>query len=146
MIRKAMIEDLPKMIGLAKEFYNSSKFLDRFNLNIFVINWTNFINNGIGVIWILNDFDGCLGAIKYPDANNGELIATELFWFVSLNKRREGTKLLTEFEKWAKNEGCKRIIMGYLKDLMPDKVERFYEKMGYRAMETNYIKEIQNVI
>jgi len=142
MIRKATIEDLPKMINLAEEFYASSEFLDRFDLNVFVSNWANFINIGIGVIWILNNFDGCLGAIKYPDVNNGKLVATEFFWFVSLGKRKEGIKLLIEFEKWAKDEGCKRIIMGYLKDLMPEKIESFYKKMGYRAMETNYIKEI----
>ena len=142
MIRKVTTEDLPKMFDLAAEFYSSSEFLEGFDIDIFINNWTKFINTGIGIIWILNDFDGCLGAMKYLDVNNGELIATELFWFVSSDKRGDGIKLLKEFEMWAKTEGCKKIIMVHLTDLMPESVASIYKWHGYKPMEIHYVKEL----
>ena len=142
MIRKATTEDLPKLLNLAQEFYASSEFLEGFNLNIFVANWSNFINNDIGVIWILNEFDGILGAVKYPDINSGELVATEFFWFVSPDKRGDGIKLLREFEKWAKEVGCKKIFMVYLMDSMPEEMKSVYKRYGYKPMEVHYVKEL----
>ena len=50
MIHKATTEDLPKMFDLAAEFYSSSEFLEGFDVDIFINNWTKLINTGIGII------------------------------------------------------------------------------------------------
>ncbi len=134
---------------LIEEFYSSSQFLKGFNPDHCEKMWINLITNNIGVIFLLVEHEsitGFLAALKYPDINSGELVATEMAWFVKESQRGRGLLLLREFEGWAKEEGCKLITMGYLKDLMPDKVERLYERMGYKAIETHYIKEIENVI
>lgn len=142
MIRKATIEDLPKLKELADEFYSSSEFLVDFDLDYFCSMWKQFILSGIGVIWILNDFDGMFGAMKYRNINNGMLTACEIFWFVAESKRGQGMELLKTFESWAKQEGCKRIIMAYLEDLMPDVLKNVYKRRGYKPMEVHYVKEI----
>lgn len=145
MIRIATIEDLPKLGNIAKEFYSSSEHLDDFNIEIFASNWENFIESGVGIIFLLinnGDIIGVLGGIKYPDVNSNQLIATELFWYVEKEHRGQGGKLLKEFEEWAKLEGCKKIIMVHMTDFMPDKLSVIYRRKGYKKMEVHYVKEV----
>lgn len=145
MIRKLNIDELDKVLPIAEQFYNSTEFLSNFNIEIFKKNWIQFIESGLGVIFVLEDENniiGVLGGFKYPDVNSGELIATEFFWFVDADKRGNGIRLLKEFEKWAKEEDCKKIIMVYLCDLMPEKLDRVYKRLGYRRTEINYTKEV----
>ena len=49
---------------------------------------------------------------------------------------------LQRLEQWAKEKGCAEIRMGHLSDLNPEKVRRFYQRMGYRQVETNYAKRL----
>ena len=145
MIKRATIEGLRELMPLIEEFYASSKFLKGFNADHCEKMWINFITNNVGIIFLLVEHEkitGFLAALKYPDVNNGELVAMEMAWFVKESQRGRGLLLLREFEKWAKEEGCKSIIMVYLKDLMPEKLQKVYENMNYKPMETHYIKEI----
>jgi GNAT superfamily N-acetyltransferase len=65
--------------------------------------------------------------------------STEIFWYVRKGYRgRYGIDLIEEYEQWAKQKGCKRIRMIHLVDLMPDKLKRFYERRGYKEIETVY--------
>jgi len=149
MIERATTDRLRELMPLIEEFYASSKFLNRFNPDHCEKMWINLITNNIGIIFLLIEHEkitGFLAALKYPDINSGELVGTEMAWFVKESQRGRGLLLLKEFEKWAKEEGCKKITMGFLIDLMPEKVQRVYENMGYKASETHYIKEIENVI
>lgn len=145
MIRQADIADIPAMGELAQEFYSSSAAL-RGNLDMaaFTTHWTQFINAGLGVIFLLEDdgIKGFLGGIKYLDINTGDLTATECFWYVGKARRGGGITLLRGFEEWAKGEGCKRVMMVHLMDSMPDKLKRLYESRGYTAAEVHYMKEI----
>ena len=145
MIQRAIPSRLRELIPLIEEFYASSKFLRNFNADHCEEVWIKFITDGVGVIFLLEEngkIIGFLAALKYPDINSGELVATELAWFVKSTRRRKGLLLLKEFEEWAKKEKCKRVIMVHLMDSMPDKLRRVYEGRGYRAMEINYGKEI----
>ncbi len=144
-IREANVEDIDSLYACADEFFASSTFLDNFKHSCFKDTWNMFLTNKMGVIFILEhlgEVSGAIGGIKYPDPNNGELNATELFWFVKKEKRGQGLLLLREFEKWAKDNHCKNIMMVHLIDLMPDKVKMVYEKFGYQPIEIHYRKEL----
>ena len=78
----------------------------------------------------------------FPDPNTGEMLATEFFWFVNPESRGSGLKLLKVFEKWAKEKGCKKVIMVHLSDSMPEKIRNIYLRFGYKVAETHYIKEV----
>lgn len=52
------------------------------------------------------------------------------------------SRLLIQFESKAKELGADRVVMVGLATQKPKQMERFYHKMGYRTLETNYIKEI----
>ena len=139
------IEDLDCLVDLAEQFFSESMFLKGFDKETARRSWSGFINSGIGVIFGLKGIDGfhgMLGALRVPDVHTGELIASELFWFVDKNKRGKGLLLLKAYEEWAKVGGCKRIAIGHLEDLTPRKLELLYVKMGYTLSEKTYMKEV----
>lgn len=142
MIRQATINDLPRLIQLAEEFADSTQFVKGFKPEYFINSWTQFLSTSIGVIFILDDYAGMLGAIKYPDINTGRLSALECFWFVSQDKRGNGLELLKEFELWAKDHQCLDIRMVHLSDSMPERLSVLYKRMGYKPVETHYAKEL----
>lgn len=144
MIRKANIEDLPKLSELANIFTELSEFVG-VDMNVFCKNWARFIKSGFGVIFICekdNIITGMIGGLKFNDPNTDILIASELFWIVHPDHRGGGMDLLKSFENWAKYNGCKKIIMIHMADSMPDTVKKIYELKGYKEMETHYIKGV----
>lgn len=145
MIRRATVDRLRELMPLVEEFYSSSKFLVKFDSDHCAGMWTKFMTIGAGVIFLLEENEkiiGFLAALKWPDINSGDLWATGMAWFVKSNKRSKGILLLKEFERWAKEENCKMIIMAHLMDLMPDKMKKVYGKFGYQPTEINYGKVI----
>ena len=141
MIREAKIDDIGKLSFLASEFMGETKFL-KVDDDVFFKTWENLINLGIGTIFIIDDFHGALGAVAYPDPNNGEMMATEMFWIVAKEHRGKGLLLLERYEQWAKEKGCTKAIMVHLKDSMPERLKALYGRSGYEEMETHYIKEL----
>lgn len=82
---------------------------------------------------------GGLAIMDVPHLFTGEHYADELCWWVEPNRRglRAGPQLLCRAEEWARARGlrtCKMVAP------VPSDVGRFYEKMGYRALETAYVK------
>ena len=145
MTRQLPIDELDKLLPLAEKFYASSEALKEFRPEAFKHNWTTFISNDLGVIFVLEEEGrviGAIGGIKAPDVNSGDPVATEFFWFVAEGSRGGGIALLRKFEGWAREQGCKRITMAFLSDLMPGKVKALYERLGYTEMEVHYTKEI----
>jgi GNAT superfamily N-acetyltransferase len=145
MIERLSIENIEDLAVIAENFYSSSEFLNDFNMEVFKKSWSMFLNDGDGVIFVSRkdgEITGTIGGCKYPDPNSGEMLATEFFWFVNPESRGDGLKLLKTFEKWAEEEGCKKVIMVHLSDSMPEKVKHIYERFGYKAAETHYIKEV----
>jgi len=140
-IRVATHDDIPMLRGLAEEFASSTEFVKCFDFDSFSKAWHCFIDSA-GVIFILGDFDGMLGAIKYPDINNGQLTSMECFWYVSPSKRGKGKALLTAFETWSKENGCSTMRMVHLTDSMPERLQTVYKRMGYKAVEVHYVKEL----
>ena len=143
-IRQLKIDELEGLFQLADQFFVDSEFLKDFDRDIFVQSWRGFLNSGNGIIFVMEKdgvFTGAIGALKFPDPNNGRLIASELFWYVDREHRGHGLKLLDAFEAWADSCGCQQKIMVYLADLMPEQVKHIYERKGYKQMEIHYTKE-----
>ena len=144
-IRLAIVRDVGNLGDMAYQFYEEGKVPGRLVPEVFERTWRSLIEANIGVIFLLEssrNIVGGLGAIKCPDPNNGEMIASELFWFVEKEYRGSGLKLLKAFEAWAQEQGIKKILMVHLSELMPGKLKKLYERMGYKELETHYIKEV----
>ena len=145
MIRKIEINELPRLFELARKFYASAPSLGNFDPDTAVRGWAYFLQNGMGAIFVIEDdgdIHGMIAALKTPDIHSGEMKAVEMAWFVDEKHRGRGLLLLKEFEKWAKDNGCKKVCMMYLSDLMPEKLKAVYTRLGYKEVELSYLKEV----
>lgn len=84
------------------------------------------------------------GGVAAPDPYaSGDLKAYEMFWYVHPDHRRGGAgrMVFEDWEKWAREQGCKRVTMCHLTDMNPA-VAKAYEARGYRPVEIHYWKEL----
>jgi GNAT superfamily N-acetyltransferase len=104
------------------------------------------MSQGTGTILCAHeDFDlkGAIAGVVYENVFDGELCASELFWYVWPGAQKgTGTRLLEAFEEWAKFRKCTRVTMAYMLHNMPDRLAKFYEQQGYTKFESHYVKLI----
>ena len=141
-IRNMDISEIDKLTEGAREFFSESEaFHGEFCPEIFKVTWEFIYESNQGVIIVLDDngeIAGAIGGMAVPDCITGILSATEMFWYTRKQHRGQGLRLLSAYEAWAKERGCKKVRMVHLYDLMPDKLRKLYEKRGYREIETTY--------
>lgn len=133
------------MHACARQFYSSSEFLGQFDIERFTQVWTNLLQMGMGVIFLMESdgqICGAIGGMVHQDLYGHELIAEEFFWFIESDARGAGIRLYREFENWAREQGADSIQMVHLLDLMPEKVEAFYRRAGFTPIETRYSKKL----
>lgn len=142
MIKELQIEELKRAAEIGKQFFIESNLPGAIKPDIFDKNWRFLIGNGMGKIFAMYEGEelvGALGAIIAPDINDGDLCATEAFWFVTEANRGAGIKLLLYFVKYAKEIGCVRINMVHLFNEHANKLSKLYGKMGFKPIETHYV-------
>lgn len=146
-IRQATLPDLPRLRVCAQDFAAASRHIRGFDMDRFIAVWTGLLESGAGVIFLLADdqgeIAGMLGGVAYPDIYSGEMIASEFFWFVR-EQYRGGTgsvRLYREFEDWARARGCTQIRMIHLSDSMPEKLDKFYRRLGFEPIEVHWAKQ-----
>lgn len=85
---------------------------------------------------------GMLVALAHPGITSPALQATELAWWVEPDHRgsREAMTLLSEYEAWARAQGCVSITLSNIHHQKGDAVQRIYEHMGYRMLESSFAK------
>jgi len=115
------------------------------NSEVFVKNWKALIDLGMGKIYGLYEDDvfvGGLGMLITHDINDGDLVATEAFWFVDPEKRGGGVKLLFFGLRKVKEIGCVRVIMMHLLKSNSEQISQLYESLGFSAIEKHYVKNL----
>jgi GNAT superfamily N-acetyltransferase len=145
MIFELTADELGLLAPLGEAFYLSSTVLGTFDPAQFEATWRQILAMGLGVVYastVDGKIVGAIGGMRHKDANSADMIATEMFWFVDPLRRGDGLKLYDAFEDWAKSQGCQQLQMVHLADSMPAKLERFYERKGYRKLEVRYGKEL----
>jgi GNAT superfamily N-acetyltransferase len=145
MIEQATTNDLRMLLPLFHEFHATSKFLKGVP-DAFMESWNQILRLGLGVVFVQregSEIVGTLGGLATRDINSGHLVASEGFWFVRQTNRGSGLKLYKAFEKWARDRGCVQIQMVHLLDVNPESMAQLYGRMGYTAVETRYVMELQ---
>lgn len=140
-----MIDSIADDLG--RSFYMECDLPGGFKLEVFRHNWSVLLKANIGVMWKLTIDDvaaGFLGGILLPDINDGEMVASEMFWYVhpAYRKTMWGLRLFSTFERWAKDIGAKRITMVHLMTASGESIGKLYSRKGYRLVEQRYMKEI----
>lgn len=146
MIRLGALPDVPRLIKLAHHFLAGTIYGELLTLSddhiealihvalsrgvIFV--WENPAGTVVGFIAMAGPFEHQL---------SGDSFAEELAWWVEPDQRRAaiGRALLAEAEAWAIGAG-----ICVLKMIAPtgSGIGRYYESLGYRPLETAYMKRL----
>lgn len=145
-IREAITSDLEALSEMGAEFYRSGGLPGQFVPSCFATFWSERFFHRDGTILVGevgNTAVGTIGGLVYPDPNNGDLIAQEMFWWVNRGFRgKDALRLLEAFETWARLKGAKRLVMTAVHGLRDRALGRLYAGRGYRELETNFVRGI----
>lgn len=132
--------------SLGAEFYEQSKIPGKFSPEFFTDFWEKCIKSGIGCQWVYKQADkivGTIGTLIILSPFNGETVAEETFWFVGADHRgTAGIKLFLMAEAHAKSLGCDSMKVGYLNSLGAEKLHSFYERRGFKVLQTQFVKKL----
>lgn len=139
------IDELPDAARLVAQFWREAEPIGEFKSDVFVGSWKALLSAGAGGMFIARRRDdpvGAIGFLLYPDANSGELMAMEAFWYVRPDARGVGLRLLDAYESAARASGARGINIAHLCDGKQGKLERLFERRGYKAREVHYWREL----
>lgn len=145
LVVRGSVSDLARVAPLCARFYAEAKLPGRFVPEVWTRSWQNLLCGGNATLFLLEragEIIGAIGGVIFPDPNDGDLVASEMFWFVTPEARGCGLRLFTWFEAWAVNRGAKRIAMVHLETPGAERLAKLYERRGYRRVQTDYLKEI----
>lgn len=144
-VRQAKIQDRDEFVRLANLFLAESSYPIKMNLMKLMTSFLRAIELDEIVLFVAEDNDklvGMLVGVVNESLFSNDKIASELAWFVE--KEYRGTsvalRLLVEFEKWAKLQGCSFIAMIDLHRV--NNLENMYNKLGYELAEKTYMKKV----
>lgn len=83
---------------------------------------------------------GILMAATFDHPFGAGKVAKETVWFIAPEARGRGAiRMLDAYEAWARAQGCDLVGMA---SLASNDVSRLYERRGYRAVETHFLKTL----
>ena len=95
---------------------------------------------------IINDVaQGILYGTMLRSPMNGGQIFQEFIWYVNKEFRGKGVWLLEEVQKYLKSSGVSIMIMAVLENSKTDKIKKFYERLGFKKMETHYVRSLNGL-
>jgi len=125
---------------LVREFQRES--LDEYGLTFndeALIRTIKEIKDQIFILIIDDRCEGVLAGKEVQTPQSNDKCWHEVIWFVSKKHRKYGLRLLDAVKAILKAEGFTSIVMVYMHNSKSDKLHRLYTRLGYRAMETNFI-------
>lgn len=142
MIRRALLSELPEIVEMGKAFLAASPYVDVIPDSTVHMRAlaTQLLSTGQdGTIIVIEEggrLVGMIGLVASPHFLSGERTAGEVFFWIEPGARGMGRHLMGAGEAWAQLNGCVAVQM-----IAPDaRVGVFYERRGYRAIETTYWK------
>lgn len=146
-IRLMLSGECSDMAPLARQFFEEGNLPGEFESDHFTQSWSDWIDQGAGVIVSARENDsliGVIGGLLVPSPTTAELELHEMFWFMDQSRRSgaTGLKLLQAFEREGHKAGAFRVVMVHLVNQVGRRVSRLYRRRGYRAMEVHYIREL----
>lgn len=86
--------------------------------------------------------EGILFGAQFQSIVSGKQVYQEIIWYVNESHRLHGVALLKEAEKILKSRGVSTMIMAVLENSKTEKIKKFYDKLGYKAMETHFVRAL----
>lgn len=143
-MRPATTDDVEPLVEMGIRFI-SAEFSKHFVASPAALRMTitSLVENADALFLVLEDNEniirGTIGALTYCHPFSGELVATEMFWWVDPERRGGGLKLMLAAEDWARKRGAVKMQMGAPAGRdMAD----FYARIGYAEVERAYQKKL----
>jgi len=141
LVREAVEDDFEAILDLCQVFWTYTVFPEEFERD-HTLNMVRMASDH-GLLAVLDPIVGFAAGIKsHLLGSTQAMMGTELAWWVDPLHRGNGGRLLEFMEGLAKREGVKYWNMMSMESSMPEAVGQMYEKMGYRHIETTYMKEL----
>ena len=86
--------------------------------------------------------EGILYGVRFKSMTSGKDIFQEMIWYVNKPFRRYGIRLLKETQNLLKLSGISIMIMAVLENSKTVKIKSFYERLGFKPMETHYVRNL----
>jgi GNAT superfamily N-acetyltransferase len=147
-LRYGTLEDIPALTALGEGFFAGLGYpdddLDRDGipqvLHDLVISPAGFVL----VAEVGGAIVGAMLGLAHVPVFGRRLQASELGWFVAPDHRgsRDAVRMIAEFEAWARQRECVRVVLSRLMNMRPDAVGRLYERLGYAERESSFAKAL----
>ena len=146
MIRRALFADVARIVEMGKRFVSETEYQALVPINHdCMTSWvtqlvSGFVGSESAVFLSVHDetIVGMLGIFVYPSPLTGQKEAVEVFWWVEPEHRGGGLRLMKHAEQWAREGGALTLRM-----IAPNQqVERMYERLGFRRVESSYERAI----
>uniref|UniRef100_A0A6M3KVM0 N-acetyltransferase domain-containing protein n=1 Tax=viral metagenome TaxID=1070528 RepID=A0A6M3KVM0_9ZZZZ len=145
-IRKAVENDLSRLYELGFTAYTQES-LASFEMNLsedklkFV--GEQAIKGGWSFVLVIDDIIvGCmLGAIN-PMMISDALVYGEIMFFIDEPYRKFTKTFIKKIECELINNGVSKFVLANIETNGADKIDRFYSIMGFKKMETHYMKSL----
>ena len=149
MIRRAALDDVPKIAELGEIFHAEAGWADICEYDREDVEKTlaHLVNDENGILFVAEDggeIIGMCGGLAHPIYfNHGHKSGQELFWWVKPGLRGGiGKALLDAMEDEARSLGCASWAMIALDRVQPELTGMAYRRRGYRASEHSWIKRL----
>ncbi len=142
-VKVANYKDLSEIVAFAKSQHAKSTFEQLpFNPAYFRKTVVQLITHNNGdILLAVNDkgqIRGMLMAWHEPMTFNRQPYATDLHFVAE----QGGDMLLRKFKTWAKERGCYEIGMASFNGLDEDRIEKLYNRLGFRTIGKTYRLEL----
>ena len=137
MVRPATPDDVPALVTLGAQFHASTPYgaLVPWNAAHVAAVTTALVAGERSTVLVAGRDGapvGMLALALYPHPVSGEVVASELVWFVAPAHRGVGVRLLRAGEAWAQAQGATVMQM-----VAPSEdVGQMYARLGYTPVET----------
>ena len=141
-IRWAQVSDIDNAIELMQEFQDES--LGEYGLEIKVEQAKELLKKYVDTSLVAIRDNKIVGVIAgtITDYPLGGKIFQEIVWYVSKKHRVCGLLLFRELEEYCKKIGVSHIVMVHMANLKSQKLGKFYQRIGFKPLEIQYIKTV----
>lgn len=144
-IREATAADLPRVVAMFGAFVAGSQYANYIGNDPThaAAMMQRLIDGDESALFVVDSEEGVigmLGVLIFVQPFSGELVASELFWWLDPTHRGHGVWLLRRGESWAKQRGAQRMTM--MAPIDKPRVAEIYQAVGYTEIERVYSRNL----
>lgn len=153
-IRPALYSDVPKLIPMAKDFFDESKWAEVFGFTEREDDTMRFLAGMVRSdehgFFVAANGSGPVGfmivGVRPWVMHFGEKIGYEMFYYMDKAHRRGAVsrRLVKAYEEWAREQGAHVVEFGVTDRMRGDKMEKFLHRLGYSPELKSYIKKLED--